>query len=109
MPHTTASPCHQLTHSLSPCPAPLQTLAEQQEVERAFVQRRALSPAVPFYWLGLKVGPFDEWPKFTWTRSGLTPQKVGSRGRQARAEGPSTRARRAQQCSHGLKSAPNQF
>ncbi len=59
------------------------SLAKQQEVERVFIQRGVLRPNAspgqntPFYWIGLRVGPFDKWPTFSWLSTGVSLNKTG--------------------------------
>jgi hypothetical protein len=46
------------------------SLAKQQEVEGVMLGRGAFRDK--FYWIGLRVGPFDKWPTFSWLSNGLT-------------------------------------
>jgi hypothetical protein len=46
------------------------SLERQQEVENAFRRRGWLNRGlVPFYWIGLRVSPYEQWPNFQWSDS----------------------------------------
>jgi hypothetical protein len=46
------------------------SLAAQVEVEQVVLARSAFRDR--FYWIGLRVGPFDRWPTFSWLSNGLS-------------------------------------
>jgi hypothetical protein len=46
------------------------TQQRQQEVELAFRKRGWLRNGfIPFYWIGLRVSPYEQWPNFQWPNS----------------------------------------
>ena len=50
------------------------SMAKQQEVENAFVKKGWFGDKMSeFYWMGLAIAPYSEWPKFLWLNSQEPP------------------------------------
>jgi hypothetical protein len=42
------------------------TLAKQRDIESVFARRSLLNNRTDFYWMGLYVAPYTDWPQFVW-------------------------------------------